>query len=77
MQSTEQQTDDLNTLMSNFESRCYVTPPSNNRISDNMKKREKSRPSSGNETPGVMRQKSVYTAGKVSVAFFYSVFLCL
>lgn len=67
MQSTEQQTDEMDALVSCFGARCYVTTPSNNRSSDGMKLRDKSRPSSGNESTGIMRQKSVYTAGKVIV----------
>lgn len=65
MQSTEQQTDELDALVSNFGARCFISTPPNNRSPDGMNVRNKSRPSSGNEAIGIMRQRSVFTAGKV------------
>uniref|UniRef100_A0A336M9X0 CSON014149 protein n=1 Tax=Culicoides sonorensis TaxID=179676 RepID=A0A336M9X0_CULSO len=50
----EQKVDELDSLMS----KCLIG-------TDGMKNREKCRPASGNDaTPGVMRQRSVFTAGK-------------
>lgn len=71
MQSIEQQTDELEALVSNFGARCYISTPPNNRSPDGdcdgMRVRDKSRPSSGNENTGMMRQRSVFTAGKVNL----------
>lgn len=68
MQSIEQQPDELDALVSSFASRCLISKSASPYgSSEGLKARDKSRPSSGNENSGMMRQRSVFTAGKVSL----------